>query len=238
MADTTKPEIVQLLRRINEGATNSQTPLGEVLRLCLRLGRLLNNKELSDWAKAEAGGYESVDSLPDYRIFGTEVRGTFFGPFGRSLDNVSIPQAVIDEEHREMLFTVHMMQPVGELERVAVGREDTSSISVPWSGNTILYYQQKELYQGYALNAAWRVMTTATVAGILEIIRARVLEFVLVIEKELGIDMMADDNKAPLETPSQEKIHQIFNTTIHGGDNIALGNSGTTNQYAHVQPGD
>lgn len=79
MADTTKPEIAQLLRRINEGATNSQTPLGEVMRLCLRLGRLLNNKELSEWAKAEAGGYESTDSLPDYRIFKTEVRGTFSG---------------------------------------------------------------------------------------------------------------------------------------------------------------
>ncbi len=33
MADTMKPEIVQLLRRINEGATDIQTPLGEVLRL-------------------------------------------------------------------------------------------------------------------------------------------------------------------------------------------------------------
>src|SRR3989442_15959298 len=108
MVDTTKPEIVQLLRRINEGATNSQTPLGEVLRLCLRLGSLLNNKELSDWAKAEAGGYESRDSLPDYRIFKTEVRGTFFGPFSSSISNVSIPEAVIDEEHREALFTIHM----------------------------------------------------------------------------------------------------------------------------------
>ncbi|MFL5626565.1 MAG: hypothetical protein ACJ788_13335 [Ktedonobacteraceae bacterium] len=44
MADTTKPEIVQLLRRI---------------------------KELSDWAKAEAGGYESTEGLPDYRKQGS-----------------------------------------------------------------------------------------------------------------------------------------------------------------------
>src|SRR6266567_3116132 len=116
MADTTKPEIVQLLRRINEGATNSQTPLGEVLRLCLRLGRLLNNKELSDWAKAEAGGYKSTDDLPDYRIFNTEVRGSFSGPFGSGLSNVSIPQAVVEEEHRDTLFTVPMTQPVGALE--------------------------------------------------------------------------------------------------------------------------
>src|SRR2546421_12982345 len=148
MVDTTKPEIVQLLRRINEGATNSQTPLGEVLRLCLRLGRLLNNKELSDWAKAEAGGYESTDGLPDYRIFETSVYGTFLGPFGSSLSNVTIPQAIIEEEHRDALFKVYIKQPVGELERLATGNADTNSITIPWSGNTILYYQQKDIYDG------------------------------------------------------------------------------------------
>jgi AbiTii len=231
--------IAQLLRRINEGATNSQTPLGEVLRLCLRLGRLLNNQELSDWAKAEAGGYESIDSLPDYRIFETEVQGTFFGPYGRNLSNASIPQAVIEEEHRDALFKVYMMESVGELELLSKSA-DTNSLTIPWSGNTRLYSQQKEIYRGLALNAAWRVLTTATIAGILEVIRARVLEFVLVIEKELGIDAMNyDDNKTPLETPSQEKVTQTFNMTILGGTNIAVGNPGTTNQHAtHVQPGD
>jgi hypothetical protein len=239
MAVSTKPEIVQLLRRINEGATNSQTPLGEVLRLCLRLGRLLNNNELSDWAKAEAGGYETIDRLPDYRIFKTEVRGTFLGPFGSSLSNMSIPQAIIDEKYRDTLFTVYMTQPVGELEQLVGRSEENNSITIPWSGNAILYYQQKEIYSGYALNAAWKVMTTATVAGILEMIRARVLEFVLLIEKELGIDMMNEDDKTSLETPSQEKVSQTFHMTILGGTNIAVGNPGTTNQHlTHVQPGD
>src|SRR6202035_2444988 len=56
---------------------------------------------------------------------------------------------------------------------------------------------------------------------------------------ELGIDAMNYDNKTPLETPSQERISQVFNTTIHGGTSIAFGNTGATNQYAtHVQPGD
>jgi hypothetical protein len=239
MAETTKPEIAQLLRRINEGATNSQTPLGEVLRLCFRLGRLLNNKELSDWAKAEAGGYESKDSLPDYRIFKTEVWGTFSGP-GLSLNNVTIPEAAIEEAHREMLFTVDMTQPVGELEQLVDSSKDTNNMASPWSGDAILYYQRKEIVQGFALNDAWRVLTIATIVGILEVIRARVLEFVLVIEKEPGIDMTNyDDNKTPLETPSQERINQVFNTTIHGGTSFALGNTGTTHQHAtYVQPGD
>jgi hypothetical protein len=239
MADTTKPEIVLLLDRINEGATNSHTPLGEVLRLCFRLGRLLDYKELSDWAKAEAGGYESVASLPGYRIFKTEVKATFFG-LRDTLSNVSIPMAVIEEKHRDKLFTVYMKQPVGELEQLAIGTSDTNSINIPWPSDTVLYYQQQEIYPGYALNAAWKVMTTAIIAGILEIIRTRVLEFVLVIEEELDIDMMNyDDNKKPLDALGQEKVTQTFHTTIMGGTNFALGNAGTTNQYAtHVQPGD
>jgi hypothetical protein len=240
VADTTKPEIVQLLRRINEGATDSHTPLGEVLRLCLRLGRLLNNKELSDWAKAEAGGYESINNLPDYRIFDTEVRGTFSGPFGSGIENAPIPKFHIEEEHRDILFKAYMTQPVGELERLAIGREDTNSLTIPWSGNVIMYYQQKAIYQGYILVAAEQVMTTTLIAGLLEVIRARVLEFVLVIEKELGIDAMNyDDNKKPLETLGQEKVTQTFHMTIMGGTNFALGNTGTTSQHAtHVQPGD
>jgi len=237
--DTTKPEIVQLLRRINEGATNSQTPLGEVLRLCMRLGGLLHNKELSDWAKAEAVGYNSTDSLPDYRIFKTPVHGIFFGPNGSSLRNVSIPEAVIDEGHRDVLFKAYITQPVGELEDVVYRGSRTDTISIPWSGNTILYYQQREIYPGYALNGASQVLTIPTIAGILEVIRTRVLDFVLVIKEELGIDVMDDNNKKPLETPTPEKMHQIFYTTIHGGTSFAFGNAGTTNQYSTpVQPGD
>jgi hypothetical protein len=125
------------------------------------------------------------------------------------------------------------------LEQLVGSSKDTNSLTVPWSGNAILYYQRKELIGGYALNAAWRVLTTATIAGILEVIRARVLEFVLVIEKELGIDAMNYDNKKSLETLGQEKLTQTFNMTIMGGTNIAVGNTGTTNQHAtHVQPGD
>ena len=239
MVDTTKPEIVQLLRRINEGATNSQTPLGEVLRLCFRLGRLLNNKELSDWAKAEAGGYKSTDDLPDYRIFETEVLGTFSGPFGSGIKNAPIPKFFIEEEHRDILFKVHMTQSVGELERLAVGRPDTNSLTISWPGDVVMYYQRKSIYQGYVLVDADQIMTTTLIAGLLEIIRARVLEFVLAIEEELGIDAMNYDNKTPVEAPSQERINQVFNTTIHGGSNFALGNAGITNQHAtHVQPGD
>ncbi len=238
MAITTKPGIGELLHRINEGATNS-TPLGEVMRLCLRLGRLLGNKELSDWAKVEGGGYTSRASLPEYRIFETEVKGTFSGIAGR-IENAPIPHFLVEEAHRDMLCKAYLMESVGELEQLARGRADTNSLGIPWSADVILLYQRKVIYQGYVLVEAQQILTTTSIVGILETIRSRVLEFVLVIEEELGIDIMNyDSKKKPLDASAQEKAGQIFNTTINGGSNFALGNSGTTNQQAiQVQPGD
>ena len=241
MTDSAKntPETIDLLRRINEGTTSSDTPLSEVLRLCMRLGHVLGNQELSAWAKAEASGYTSVDDLPAYRIFETGVQGTFFGPFGSGIKNAPIPQAVVEAEHRDTLFKLHVMQPVGELEEMVGTGKGSKALTVHWSGDAILYYQQKEIYVGYSLASAWRTISTASVAGVLEVIRARVLEFVLAIEQELGVDLASYDKKTPLETPSQDRLTQIFNTTIQGGDNIALGNSGATTQQAvHVRPGD
>jgi hypothetical protein len=241
MAITTKLGIGELLHRINEGATNSTTPLGEVMHLCLRLGRLLGNKELSDWAKAEGGGYTSRASLPEYRVFETEVRGTFSGRYGRGIKNGLIPHFLVEEEHRDMFCKAHLMQSVGELERLArSGKAETNNLTIPWPADVVMYYQRKEMYQGFILAEAGQILTTTSIVGVLEDIRTRVIEFVLAIEQELSIDIMDyDNNKKPLGAPAQEKAGQIFNMTINGGSNFAFGNSGTTNQQAiQVEPGD
>ena len=206
----------------------------------MRLGQQLNNKELIDWARSEASGYKSVDELPDYRIFSTQARGKFSGPFGSGIDNAPIPPAVIDKEHRDSLFKVYLMQPVGELEELAIPKGETNSIILSWPANLIMYYQQREIYTGYSLSSAWNLLTTTTIVGVLETIKARVLDFVLAIEDEMGVDVMHHQSgKEPGKVPDIERTTQIFYTTIQGGDNISLGNSGATNQQAiHVQPGD
>ncbi|HEX4205095.1 MAG TPA: hypothetical protein VHZ51_13050, partial [Ktedonobacteraceae bacterium] len=95
---------------------------------------------------------------------------------------MSIPEAVIEKELRDTLFKVDLMQPIGELEQLISKKADANSITIPWSGDAVLYHQRKELYQGYVLASAEQVLTTTIIAGILEVIRARVLEFVLAIE--------------------------------------------------------
>jgi hypothetical protein len=230
-------EIASLIEKIKDGATGSKTPLSEVLRLCLRLGKQLDNKQLSSWALAELNGYKSIKDLPDYRIHSTQVLGHFSGPFGSGLRNAQIPQFTIEEDHREHLFTNYLENPVAELEDLT-GRDKDDTLKVVWPADIVAYYQCKPIYERMVLNTAWRVVTKSTLQGVLDTIRTRVLEFVLNIEDELGINNLSNKKELEVNQPIADKVNQVFNTTINGG-NVALGNSGSTVQNTIVvTPGD
>lgn len=233
-------EVTLLLKRIREGATSSTAPLGEVLRLCMRLGKQLKNEELVRWARMEASGYSKAEDLPDYRKMPTESRGHFSGPFGSGLRNAHIPNSVIEEKHREVLCNMYMFEPVNELENLAKGIDSKdNTLSIPWSGDIIAYYQRKEIYSaGMTLSSAWRVMTREKIVGVLETIRTRVLDFILEIEEELGITESEEHRNLAITQPQPQTIQQIFIEKIYGG-NFAVGqNQDVTQQTISVNKGD
>lgn len=229
-------EVKSLISKITEGATSTSSSMGELLRLCIRLGKQLDNDELMQWAKFELTGYPTNDNLPEYRIHNSQVYGHFSGWGGAQLRSAPIPRAVVDKDHR-WLFTNYLTEPVSELERLAEMSGD-ATLQAPWAADTLLYYQQKEIYEGYHLTQAWRVMSKATIAGVTDNIRTRILEFVLKIQEELGADFLQIDDSADVNRPPVEKVNQIFNNTITGG-NVAIGSQeNVTQSYSIVAPGD
>lgn len=220
-------EASTLLKRVIDEATDSSSNIGEVLRLCMRLGTILKNEELTAWARLEASGYPHEGELPEYRKIPVEARGTFFGPFQSGIKNAHIPKSAIDAEHREALFTASIFDPVGELERIAGKSASDDTLQQNWPADAIAYYQQKEMYtNGLVLASAWRVLSRNTFAGVLETIRTRILDFALKIEAELDIDEQDKDNRTTIES---SRVTQIFNTTITGGT-VAFSGTGDVNQ--------
>jgi hypothetical protein len=224
-----------LLKRIIDEATDASSNLGEVLRLCMRLGTILKNDDLTAWARLEASGYDHDDDLPEYRQIPVEVRGTFYGPFQSGIKNAHIPKSAVDEGHREALFTASIFDPVGELERIAGKDASDDTLQQNWPADAIAYYQQREIYSnGLVLASAWRVLSRNTFAGTLETIRTRILDFALKIEAELG---EGEDEKADSEI-QPARVNQIFNTTITGG-NVAFSGMGDVSQsIQQVNKGD
>lgn len=233
-------EIKELINRIRDSSISTSTPLGEVLRLCMRLGKLLGNENLVNWARMEVSGYTKAEDLPDYRKMPSESSGDFYGPFGSGIKNAHIPNSIIEKGHREVLCNVYMFEPVTELEDLATyKRSEGNILKLPWSGNMIAYYQRKEIYQnGMVLASAWRITTQQKLIGILEIIRTRVLDFILEIEDELGLGNISAKPTSKTISSKPEKIQQIFNNKIYGG-NIMIGNTrNITQQTININQGD
>jgi len=224
-------EVAELLKRISESATTDTTSLSEVLRLCMRLGKQLENEELLHWARSEASGYKEQEQLPDYRVLDTEVRATVVNRFGRGWKNVSIAHAAIEKEHRDNLFKAHMMQPVAELERLAAAKNKNGSIKASWPADAIVYYQSKDIFENdLYIQSADRILTQFAITGILETIRTRVLDFVLRIEQELGVNSAATHIPVDVPKPDNNVVTQIFNTAIYNSENVAVGVTGSVTQ--------
>ncbi|MBL8160002.1 hypothetical protein JNJ66_06105 [Candidatus Saccharibacteria bacterium] len=235
------PEVIRLLNRISESATDGKSSVGEMIRLCMRLAAKIGNEELLSWARSEAGGYKNDENLPEYRIINAHVLGNFFGYGGSRLTNAPIPKFLIDTDHISNLFSIRLLQPIAELEKLGASMtNEDNMLRMPWNGNAIAYYQRKEMFEGMVLGSAAKVIDRTLLHGVAESVRTRVLDFVISIEAELNLG--AGTLQAPeyIESPSNKTVTQIFHTTIYGNAaNVAVANSADVHQSVDmIQPGD
>ncbi len=229
MASTTHPT---LLREIQEAATSAATPLPEALRKAQILAARLNHQPLKDWVNWELNGYPDVESVPDYRRMGeVQVLGDFSGPFGSALKNARIPPGcVADKDMRDYLFRHVFLQRVAELEALASAPPDT--LYVPWPSNVVASLGQN-IYEDMVCLSANKIFSTAVVAGILDAVRNKLLAFALEIEAANPDAGEAEPGDVPVPP---ERVTQIVNTTIYGGQNtIAAGNRDVLQRPTHVK---
>jgi hypothetical protein len=220
---TSLGSMTSLLDEIERAAVDSTVSLPDLLRKCKVLAARLKHREFADWVSHELGGYDPKDTLPPYRsVAAGHSVGTLVGSFGRQLKNAPLPLLSLPEDVRDALNTYSFYESVSTLERIAAS--DKPRIRVKWPPDLIaLVANQYPMYEGVNLVDAWRPLTTATVAGILDTVGTRVLDFVLAIQAENPAAGEAAPNAPPPVPP--QVVTQHFNTTIIGGQ-ANLGNLG------------
>ncbi|AUV54229.1 hypothetical protein B1209_17100 [Raoultella planticola] len=210
---------MSLLREIQNAAIDSNIDLASLLRKCKVLAARLGNKEFKEWVEKELSGYPSEIDLPDYRKFHVNSKGVFVGSFGRMLKNADIIIHMIPEEYREHLEYHYNLSSVAELESL-VKNSDGALAQVPWA-STVAVHFGRGMYDGMECLQAWKVIPITKIAGILDIIRTKILNFALEIESE-----EPDAGEALMNSNllSQEKVQNVFNTYITGNvQNVATG---------------
>jgi hypothetical protein len=204
-----------LLDDIIDLATDDKRKLSVVLRKCLVLAQKLKNERLKIWANQELNGYDSITSLPDYRIFNAPAFGDYIGIAGSSLKNYPLPAYLLKENHRDYATRVFLAQAIGALEDVVCNGNDRN-LHFQWPADLITLYQEEfEMENGMVLASAKQVLSTSAVAGLLDNIRNRTLNMALELQSELGTEDLTKITAAEIE-----KVERTITTNIYGGTNI------------------
>lgn len=219
-----------LLREIQNSAVDANEPIASLLRKCKILAVRLGNSDLKNWVEYELNGYHSTQNIPEYRVYQVGCKGYFSGAFGRAMKNADIPKSVVPEEVREQLFTAYLAQPVSSIESL-ISESSGGTVQEPWPSDVTAILEQ-QIYQDMNCLQAWKVIPVNGLVGALDIIRNKVLNFVLEIEVENPDAGDAPINSTPIP---EEKVDQIFNTYISGNvQNVSAGGKDIT-QNAKIE---
>ncbi len=221
-----------LLRKIQDAAVDSRSNIGDVLRQCAVLAARLGNEGFKKWVDEELNGYPLDAEPPTYRVLkGLHSTGYFAGPAGEQISNVPLPLSIVPEPLRKRVSEIWFREGVGGLAALVEGGEH--DLESPWPADLIAHVATRFIPRRHLMAANMSVPRNAIV-GVVDAIRNRVLKFVLEIEVQFP---NAGEAEAGTARIAQERVSQVFNTTIMGGTNIAVGSKGVT-QIGQIQAGD
>jgi len=215
---------MSLLRDIRADAINANVDISVVLRKCKVLAARLGNEEFKQWVEYELNGYTAKEDVPDYRILRVDSYGHFAGIAGSGMNNAPIPPSVIkglSKEWKDFITTHYFMDSISYYTSLMKGQSGDEPLKVPWPADLIAYVGNN-VYQYMNCVSAWKLISSASIASIIDTVRNKVLSFVLEIEAEAP-----DAGEAPPDTKpiSEERVAQVFQTVVMGNvTNLAAGN--------------
>lgn len=210
---------MSLLREIRNSAAGENADVPTLLRKCKILAVRLESDELGKWVDNELNGYDSIDNLPEYRVFHTGVYGNFYGHGDSRLSNTPIPPMCFPEKFKELVSVCYLVAPISMYVSLASKDGDAKE---PLPADFIAAYSDK-LHREMICLEAWKMIPRNRLVGLIDTIKTRVLNFVLEIEKK---NPEAGDGLPSKSRLPPEQVSQVFNITIgRNVGNIAAGST-------------
>ena len=206
----------------------SSAPLSNVLRKALVLAYRLKNQEFKEWIDRELNGYPIDAVLPEYRVLSTQCSGTFTNRF-RVVSNVAFPVEVFPADIREDFRSLSMRQGIREIESMLdmCQKSKKGTLQSNFAGSTTAFLANR-VYEDYACLSAWRSVSCAGLAGILDAIRNRLLMLKLALAEQYP-EAAELDFAAPASNPSSEQVAQVFHYHVAGSGHTFQ--AGTNTQH-------
>ncbi len=214
---------MSLLTEIQAAATDSAQSTADLLRKCQILAFRLRHEPFKEWVNHELNGYPNEAVLPAYRgPFQGEIKADTHGAFGSEVRNVQVPDYSIPAEVRDVAKEIAFYQSVGTLESLLIEARSTGQTVVATQFAVDIAVLTKVVVDHQTVRM-WKELPVAVVAGILDAVRSKALEFALEIEAANPEAGEATPGGAPPVPVATTDV--VFNTVILGG-NVAVGPGG------------
>lgn len=220
---------MSLFQNIQDAICNPQVKLPDILRQCKILAYSLNYKPLKTWVNNELNGYPNVEELPHYRILkDVQIYGNFIGNhYGGFLitENSPIPIYALPEEFRERITTVYLIQNVAGLDKIL---ESAKKSCINFFLPPDILDMFDNVCNGMVCRNAYQVIAVYAIAGIIDTIKTRILDFSLEI-KELSPEL-EDTNSEKVSIPEQDINAIFYNCILQNGGNYTSFHSNITTE--------
>ena len=228
-----------LLDEIIGGAADDSVSTASLLRKVKIVSRRLGADDIEHWVDAELNGYDDEDPLPTYRgPIAAQAIGTYAGPMQSRakhwLPSVGVPDPDFTEHH----FMVRLSQALVELEAFAGSDSDPRR---PWSSWAVMKWNEWEgqgkvpHFEMMSLIHADALVSSATVRGIIDVIRNRALDFAL--DLQVAYPDAGEPGGPTVAEPGVQQVVNHNTNNIYGdGNQIAVGTGNV--QTTTVNKGD
>lgn len=167
-----------LLHEIQTSVLKEEQSLASILLKLLLLASRLGSEPLAAWIRQELEGYDAGE-VPAYRTVGVVYRGTFSGPLGSGVKNAPIPSALIEQIAGKLWTRRPMTDSISAISKFA-----RSSDTLRIDGSNLILLLQGKIYPDYACNEVLGIVSSSDLVRILDVVRRRILDFTMAIEKE------------------------------------------------------
>ncbi|MBL8217250.1 MAG: hypothetical protein JNK87_41400 [Bryobacterales bacterium] len=199
-----------LLREIQSAATNENVDVATLLRKAKILAARLKNIDFQEWVNNELNGYPDPLTLPSYRVIPAAARAHLATVF-QQFNNAPVNTSFLPSEWKDLGGLARFTDPISTLAQLAATSDD--DLRCPWPQEIATAYGAKGYDKRVYCLGAWLVVPPAALAGVVDSVKTKLLDFVLQIESENPGAGEAAPNEEPIP---QERLKLIVNNTFNG----------------------
>lgn len=214
----------QIIKDLANGTADIQTALKRTKVLLQEL----NNDKLLQWVNYEIEGYPENADIPDYRMIGGQVYGTYFkGSIATHVQYNHVPISLgnLPDEIKNDILTIKITQGIEALNAMVIEsrRKENGGLTRLIPSELYPHIAQANNDLGMIIVTASVELNMAEILNIFPKIESKLLDILLFLEKQFG---KLDDLDINTESKSEEELERITNhiyVVIYNDKSITIG---------------